>query len=88
MIQIKKSIFVKKLLYQSKNRGYKENDLILGNFAERFLFDMNIEDLRDYANILEQNDADIYDWFTHKSKPPVKLNSKIMDKFLNFNINE
>ncbi|XVN43231.1 MAG: succinate dehydrogenase assembly factor 2 [Candidatus Rickettsia vulgarisii] len=78
--------FAKKLLYQSKNRGCKETGMILGNFAEQFLFDMNDEDLRDFSLILENNDIDIYDWVTKKTVSPAHLNSNTMIKLLNFKI--
>jgi antitoxin CptB len=88
MISTQKNNFIKKLLYQSKNRGYKENDIILGRFAERFLNDMNDEDLANFEIILEQDDADIYNWVTKKIQLPEKSNSKIMRKLLKFNFNE
>lgn len=78
--------FAKKLLYQSKNRGCKETGIILGNFAEGFLSDMNDKDLQDFSLILANNDIDIYDWITKKTSPPAYLNSNVMMKLLNFKI--
>jgi succinate dehydrogenase flavin-adding protein (antitoxin of CptAB toxin-antitoxin module) len=88
MNQTQKNIFIKKLLYQSKNRGCKETDLILGKFANRFLLDADKESLRDFAMILEQDDTDIYDWVTQKILPPPHLDSKVMQSLLKFNINK
>lgn len=57
---------------------------MLGNFATKTLSDMSLEELRDFARILEQNDADIYDWLTNKSPLPTDLRSNIMTKLLEF----
>lgn len=82
-----KTSLAKRLLYQSKNRGCKETGLILGKFAEYFLANMQEDHLIDFALILEQNDIDIYDWITKKSKPPTYLKSEILSQLLDFNIN-
>lgn len=87
MPAVQKTIFAKKLLYQSSHRGCKETDFILGKFAEKFLPSMNIEQLQLFAKILEQNDSDIYDWVTGKSVPPIQLQSSVMDKLLKFKPN-
>ncbi|WPY01457.1 Succinate dehydrogenase assembly factor [Candidatus Trichorickettsia mobilis] len=79
------SLIRKKLLYKSKHRGCKETDLILGKFAEEFIFSMNSSELTEFAKILEQNDADIYDWCSGKTTPS-SLNSKIMHKLLEFSV--
>jgi antitoxin CptB len=85
--QQQRHLFIKKLLYKSKNRGCKETDLILGRFAEKFIDKMNIDELIEFAKILDQNDADIYDWYIAKTSLPSDLNSTTMNKLLNFDIN-
>lgn len=72
----------KKLLYRSKNRGWKETSLILGRYAEKYLANMSKDDLDIYVTILEQSDIDLYDWLTNKNLPPVHLNSKVMQDLI------
>lgn len=84
MNPLEKKIWAKKLLYQSKNRGYKENDLILGKFAEKFISQMNVHLLQEFSIILSQDDADIYDWLTGKKEPPIFLGSEVMSKLIKF----
>jgi len=81
-----KSSLIKKLLYQSKNRGCKETGLILSNFAEKFIFQMDEEGLMNFTIILMQNDLDIYDWVTAKVIPPKELNSTIMSQLISFSL--
>lgn len=75
---------IKKLLYQSKNRGCKETDLLLGSFADNALLKMAQSELEEYALILTQTDADIVDWITGKSDVPKELQNSTMAKLLDF----
>ena len=75
---------LKKLLYQSCNRGCKETDLIIGQFAKLNLNKMNSEDLRIFEGILKMNDADIYDWYTKKTPLPKEKTSDLMLQLLKF----
>jgi antitoxin CptB len=85
MSQVQERNFViKKLLYQSKNRGCKETDLLLGRFADNALLGMTESELEDYASILTQTDADIVDWVTGKSIVPKELQNSTMAKLLDF----
>lgn len=77
-------VLIKKLLHQSKNRGCREMDLLLGNFAEILVPKMDLNDLENVALILFQDDNDIYRWITKKSKPPQELDSNIMQQLLNY----
>ena len=85
---LEKNPLAKKLLYKSKNRGCRETSLLLGAFAERHLDGMPIEQQKKFAEILEQTDADIYDWLTGKSLAPAELDRGVMQQLLKFNINK
>lgn len=75
---------LKKLLYQSCNRGCKETDLIIGQFAKSNLNKMDTHELKNFEEILQINDADIYDWYTRKTPLPKDKASKLMLKILDF----
>lgn len=74
----------KKLLYQSCNRGCKETDLIIGQFAKCSLEKMTDAELQIFNQILQLPDADIYDWYTNKRPVPKENESTIMTQILNF----
>lgn len=80
MDNINYNILVKKLLYQSKNRGMKETTVILTKFANKFLFVMKINELLDYEKILQQNDIDLYNWITCKVSVPDYINPDIIQQ--------
>ena len=76
---------IKKLLYQSSNRGCKETDIIIGQFAKLNLAKMDDNELKIFEDILQMNDADIYDWYTKKIMLPAEKSSSIMLQILDFN---
>ena len=55
---------LKRLLYRSWHRGCKETDIVLGNFAERHLHELDGEMLAVYEALLDENDIDIWNWLT------------------------
>ncbi|RTK92638.1 MAG: succinate dehydrogenase assembly factor 2 [Rickettsiales bacterium] len=79
-----RSNLIKRLLYQSCNRGCKETDLIIGNFAKQYLQNMDDQDLETFDAILQMNDADIYDWYTKKKDIPLEFMSQVMTRVMEF----
>lgn len=71
-------ILLKKLIYQSNNRGCKETDVILGNFSRKALGDMSLQELRDYQYFLSELDADIWNWVNNISEAPHSRLQKIV----------
>lgn len=79
-----RELLIKKILYQSCNRGCKETDIIIGRFAKKNVQNMDDEELISFLNILHLPDADIYDWYTKKKPLPKNQESKMMLQILNF----
>ena len=52
----------KKILFRSWHRGTKEMDLILGEFANNNVSDMDLEDLNKFQEFLHLSDPDLYTW--------------------------
>ena len=67
----------KQLLFRSWHRGTREMDLILGQFAERYLPGMDRERLDGYARLLEKSDPDIYLWLTGREAPPADIGREL-----------
>jgi succinate dehydrogenase flavin-adding protein (antitoxin of CptAB toxin-antitoxin module) len=82
-----KEQLLKKLLYQSCNRGCKETDLIIGQFAKLNIKKMTDDELKTFEEILHMNDADIYDWYTKKKPLPEEVSSPLMLQILDFEPN-
>ena len=61
---------LKRLRYRSWHRGCKETDIILGNFADDRLETLELPLLDVYERLLDEDDANIWDWITGKSLKP------------------
>lgn len=79
---------ISRLIYQSRKRGILETDLLLSGFASKYLKDMNVEELKEYDELLNELDWDIYYWATKNykiSKIPDKwVDSKILQRLQDF----
>ena len=60
---------LKRLRYRSWHRGCKETDLVLGRFADEKLAGLSPEILAVYERLLDENDADIWNWVVGKEAP-------------------
>ncbi len=76
----------RRLLFQSRHRGVKELDLILGPFAERHLPGFSGAELRDFALLLAEPDPDIYDWLAGRVPLPARLQNRVTSLLLAFRI--
>ncbi len=61
---------LKRLTYRSWHRGCKETDLILGRFADARLATVEPVFVDLYEQLLDEDDADIWNWLTGKTEPP------------------
>jgi len=62
-------IRLKRLRFRSSHRGCKETDLVLGAFAEARLESLDAAMLTAYERLLEESDADIWDWLVGRTSP-------------------
>ncbi len=60
----------KKLIYQSWHRGMRENDFLLGSFADTFLPTFSTGELKAYQDMLDHDDADLFAWVTGQRPIP------------------
>lgn len=63
-------IRLKRLRYRSAHRGCKETDLVLGHFADEALDGLDPAMLDVYERLLDEDDANIWDWLIGKTTPP------------------
>lgn len=77
-----KSIRLKRLRFRSWHRGCKETDLILGRFCDAALETMPESDLDTFEALLEENDADLWQWLSGKQPAP-EVYHNLIQKVLN-----
>lgn len=82
------SVRRKKLLFRAWHRGTREAGLLLGNFAERRLDGFDAEQLDRFEQLLEVEDAVIYDWVAGLDAPEPEQRSDVVDMLLKFRLNQ
>jgi len=60
---------LKRLIFRSVHRGCKETDLIFGQFATQTLPTLQGAELDAYERLLDEDDADIWQWLIEKQTP-------------------
>ena len=63
-----KEILKKQIIYRSSHRGFKEMDMLLGNFVKKYIDIFNESDLLDLQNLLLLEDEILYKWYFEKKE--------------------
>ena len=63
---------LKRLKIRSWRRGTKEMDLILGPYADGHLDALDADGIAAYEALLEENDQDLYVWFSGREAAPAR----------------
>ena len=74
---INKEILKKQIIYRSTHRGSKEMDIVLGNFAKKYIDQFNDHELKDLENLLFVEDEIIYNWYFKKISNSSIPNTKV-----------
>lgn len=74
----------KRLLYRASYRGFKEVDILLGGFARAHLAQMNQAELRQFEQLLEANDHDIYNWISARVPVPLEYDTPVFARMCAF----
>jgi antitoxin CptB len=75
----------KRVLFRSHHTGMKENDLLIGTFADRHLDSMSDEDVTWFERLLmDHDDIDLYNWMTGREPYPPTLDHPVMRMMRSF----
>ena len=69
---------LRKLSFRAWRRGFKEADIILGNFTDDYLASMSDADLDTFEILLEVPDQDLYGWIIEREPAPAEFQSEIL----------
>lgn len=75
----------KRILFRAQHCGMKENDIILGGFAEARIAGLADADLDDFEALLKLPDNDVYEWVSGRSAPPAEFDTPLLRMILAFN---
>ena len=78
----------KKIIYRSNYRGTKEMDKLLGSFTKKYIEILNLKDLADLENLLDIDDANLYNFFNGLETDFKFKDNKINLLYKNFKYND
>jgi len=76
----------KRLIYRSWHRGMKENDLLLGNFANAHVPAMDEAELDQYEAAMAHPDPVLHRWYVGADPVPANQETPMLRRILNFKI--
>jgi antitoxin CptB len=79
------NILQKRLIYKANNRGWKETDILLGGFVNKNIDKLTNEQLMMLDILLDQADAEIFNWITKKILVPAEYDNIVMKMLQSFN---
>lgn len=74
----------KRLIHRSRYTGMKETDLLLGAFAQHYVPGFDVGQLDEYERLLDETDADLFDWATGRQPVPARCQNAVMRLLQNF----
>ncbi len=75
---------IRRLIYQSCYTGTRETDLLLGQFANKYLITLEDQQLDEYEALMSQGDQNILTWVRGDSKIPANLDGKVFSLIKDF----
>ena len=72
----------KRLLYRFQHCGMKENDILLGGFAERHIDSLGDDEMDLFEALLAETDNDLYNWFTGREPLPARIDNALTRKIV------
>jgi len=74
----------RRINYLSQRRGTKEADMVLGGFADRYLADMEEEQLNQFEALLLEPDPDLMIWIGGLEAPPERHRTTLFQRLMDF----
>jgi antitoxin CptB len=75
---------LRKLRFRAWRRGFREADLIIGQFADAELQLFSEEELAQFEALLEQPDQDLYAWIIGQAAAPEAFDTPVLERLRRF----
>merc|ERR1711908_176261 len=72
----------RRLIYRSKQRGWLELDIMLGDWSSENLKNMGPEELSEYEALLDQENPDLFKWLTGQLEAPEELQGPVFQQLM------
>ncbi|WP_300396160.1 succinate dehydrogenase assembly factor 2 [Henriciella sp.] len=74
----------RKLIFRASRRGFKEMDLIMGQFADQHVSEMVEGELEEFERLLATPDWEVYAWLVGTKPVPPNYAGPVLDRLLSF----
>ncbi|RIJ15355.1 succinate dehydrogenase assembly factor 2 [Henriciella mobilis] len=74
----------RKLNFRAWRRGFREMDLIMGQFADQHIGAMSENELQEFERLLATPDWEVYAWIVGNKPVPPNYAGPVLDRLLSF----
>ncbi len=74
----------RKILFRAWHRGMRENDLIMGGFADAHIADLDETELDEFERLIEVLDRDLLSWMTGEADVPENYDTPLFRRLKAF----
>lgn len=74
----------KKIRFRAWRRGFREMDLLMGSFADKFMESMQDEEVEEFERLLATPDWEVYAWIIGQKPIPDNHKSVVLDRLIAF----
>jgi antitoxin CptB len=74
----------RKLIFRAQRRGFREMDLIMGQFANEQIGEMSEAELDEFERLLAIPDWEVYAWIIGNKAVPPEYAGPVLDRLLGF----
>jgi antitoxin CptB len=78
----------RKILFRSWHRGMRENDLIMGGFADAHIATLTEAELDEFERLIEVLDRDLLSWITGEAQVPENYDTPVFRQLKAFHHHE
>jgi len=78
----------RKILFRSWHRGMRENDLIMGGFADAHIAGLTDAELDEFERLIEVLDRDLLSWITGEAEVPPNYDTELFRRLKAFHHHE
>lgn len=79
---------LKRLAFRAHHMGSNENDILFGDFADKYLATMTPDQVDRFEALIAETDNDLFNWVTSKEPVPERLDHDVMSMIKAFVQNE
>ncbi|WP_455474820.1 FAD assembly factor SdhE [Bartonella sp. B30(2025)] len=76
----------RRLVFHAWHRGIREMDLILGNYVDAHIVEMDDKTISELEYIMSFDDRDLLMWVTGETAPPSEIDSPLFRDIVNYHI--